>query len=277
MIERRRNAWRVARGLRTHQLISGHEPEESNIVSLRPTPQIDCASRSIRQAAARLVEGSEDAREQAVRIHRFVRDEIKLTFATRLNWLKASRILAIGRGTPIAKTTLFVALLRASSIPARLRFVAIPAETYSGLFEARQQWIDHAIAEIYLHGDWLDVDSHIVDMPLYLGARARLAREGRVLGYGVHSTGTATFNGYESSFAQYVETDTVSGLAAKEFGLYADARSFARHAEPDVQSLHPASWLGAGRRRSIAERRAEALRLEGMDLVNCAAEADYGA
>jgi transglutaminase-like putative cysteine protease len=85
---------------------------------------------SIRATAARLRDETLSAREQAVRLFRFVRDEVRYFFGP---WgVCASETLATREGTCSNKNNLFVALLRCVGIPAAYGVLRVNAREYFG-------------------------------------------------------------------------------------------------------------------------------------------------
>jgi transglutaminase-like putative cysteine protease len=95
---------------------------------LRPTDTIDCDHATIRAKASELTEGCTSPREKALRLFRYVRDEIPYSLymiSVFKEDFTASRILAWGKGYCVQKAVLLAALARASGIPARLAFARI--------------------------------------------------------------------------------------------------------------------------------------------------------
>lgn len=153
---------------------------------LGPTVAIDADAPSIRAQAARLTADARTDRERAVAIHDFVRDEVKFGWQAAFYESRASAVLAARIGFCNTKSTLFVALLRAAGIPARVRFVDLDAGLLRGIVRPGTPYVDHAFTEVYLDGRWIRTDSSIVDRELFDAAHRRLTAEGRLLGYGIH-------------------------------------------------------------------------------------------
>jgi hypothetical protein len=171
-------------------------------------------ARELEALAARLTAGAADERERAVRLHDFVRDRIPFGFAPRLHAATAEETLVEGVAHPIAKTTLFVALLRAAGLRAFSHAVTIDRELLRGVLPHRAYrllpWeLPHAYTEAEVGGRWLRLDSYAVDRPLWRVAVAQLAREDAVLGYGVHRGGTCRWTGADDAFAQLVTPDMI--------------------------------------------------------------------
>jgi hypothetical protein len=70
------------------------------------------------------------------------------------------------------------------------------------------------------------VDSYIVDRPLMRNAQAKLAEEGRLLGYGVHRHGVSEWDGQSDAFSQFVNDGSVADLTTADHGVYDDVGSF---------------------------------------------------
>jgi len=128
---------------------------------LNPTPFIDCDAEPVKEKALGLIRGIPGERDRAVRIFYAVRDGIKYTIYGRRSLpehYRASHVLSEGEGYCVQKAILLVALARAASIPARLRFAAIrnhlmPAE----LLEKRGTnfFAFHGYTDLYLEGSWV--------------------------------------------------------------------------------------------------------------------------
>ncbi|WP_198372596.1 transglutaminase-like domain-containing protein [Roseomonas rosulenta] len=193
---------------------------------IAPAGLIDSDRPALRDLAQRLVAGLPDARARAVAIHRFVSREIAFGFRPTLWDMHASAVLEAGMGFCTSKSTLFVALLRAAGVPARQRFLDIPAEILAGILDPGTPRVDHAITEVLLDGAWIGVDSYTTDPPLFDRAVARLRAEGRVLGYGAHARGTTGWDGLRPAFCQLVDDGAPPDLTPRDHGVHADARAF---------------------------------------------------
>ena len=127
---------------------------------LSPTFFIDCDEPAIVEKSRELTLPVEEARENAIRVFYFVRDEVAYNaFSPRTDAdYRASRTLIRMEGYCVQKAVLLVALARAAGIPARLRFADIrghltPAEFVekrgSNLFSY------HGLADLYIEGRWV--------------------------------------------------------------------------------------------------------------------------
>jgi transglutaminase-like putative cysteine protease len=138
---------------------------------LEPTRFIDSDHADVIAAARRLTEGCASEEEKLARIYYFVRDmpyDILASFrylAEGRN--RASDVLRAGHAFCMGKASSFVALCRASGIPARVGFQQLhcPDKPFMSE-EVRRLWGDrtlpwHSLGEAYLGGKWLKLDATI--------------------------------------------------------------------------------------------------------------------
>jgi transglutaminase-like putative cysteine protease len=128
---------------------------------LKPTSYIDFDTPLVREKSWRIVQSVPAQREKAINIFYAVRDGIRYTIYGNRSLpehFRASYVLSTGEGYCVQKAILLVALARAASIPARLRFAAIrnhlmPAE----LLEKRGTnfFAYHGYTDLYLEGSWV--------------------------------------------------------------------------------------------------------------------------
>jgi transglutaminase-like putative cysteine protease len=128
---------------------------------LVPTPYIDCDAESVKEMSLKLLRNEVGDRGKAVSLFYFVRDGIRYTIYGKRHLprhFRASFVLSAGEGYCVQKAVLLVALARAASIPARLRFAAIrnhmmPEE----LLEKRgtNLFAYHGYADLYLEDTWV--------------------------------------------------------------------------------------------------------------------------
>lgn len=128
---------------------------------LESTLYIDCDAASVKDKALDFVHGILSPREKAIRIFYGVRDGIKYTIygkRTLSEHFRASAILAAGEGYCVQKAILLVALARAASIPARLRFASIRSHIVpKDLLEKRgtNLFPYHGYTDLLLEGAWV--------------------------------------------------------------------------------------------------------------------------
>lgn len=221
-------------------------------------PLIDAYNPKVRETAASIAGGGSSDRARAVRLHDFVRDEIRFGWTRGFYDVAASQVLGRRRGYCVTKTTLMVALCRAAGIEARPVFVDIRADVIADLIDPGTPYVDHSYAEVFLEGRWVATDSYIVSAQHLNAARRRLQAEDRDLGWGAHIDGTVSWNGREDSFCQFVDN-----------GRIADLRSRQTRRDPDVLAHFAAvdGWnetpslirAGFGVLAAEANRKADAL------------------
>jgi hypothetical protein len=195
---------------------------------LAPTTLVQSDHPRIRALAAELTRGAESSRERAVRIHRFVRDEIAFGWTRSFYRMSAVEVLDARIGYCNTKATVFLALLRAAGIPARQHFVDISSLVLAGFLERGRSHVDHSYVEVLLGGRWLRVDSYVVDAPLFEWAARALARTGEPLGFGIHRSGTIEWDGASDSFIQFVDDGSVPDLTTTDHGIFRDTEDFYR-------------------------------------------------
>jgi hypothetical protein len=206
-------------------------------------------------------------RERAVRVHDFVRDRIRYGFTPRFDDATPEETLEAGAGHCNPQTRLFVELARAAGLEARFHFVTIGGEILRGVQPNVPAVISHGFAEVRVDGRWLAVDSYIVDPAHAVGARARLEREGREVGYGVHRRGTVVWDGASDAFSQLADP----AMILEDHGVWDRAEDFYASAgyRHRVGPLTYSALLGAlptpafALWRGVVDRRLDRVRLEG--------------
>lgn len=199
---------------------------DAEAMALTRTALVDSDHPAVMTMTQRVIAGADTPRTQAIAIHDYVRDAIRFGWAPAFYAQRASEVLASGVGYCNTKSTLFVAMLRAAGIPARQHFVSLRADILHGLLSPGTRYVDHSYTEVHLEGRWWRVDSYIVDLPLAVRARDRLAREGRLLGYGMHRHGVSHWDGRSDAFSQFVDDGAVAGLSDSDYGIHPDVAAF---------------------------------------------------
>jgi hypothetical protein len=127
---------------------------------LRPTRFVQSDHPEIVECAKRLSHGLSTG-QATKNIYLFVRDQIKWT----VEGLKpAIEVLKSKKGVCFNKASLQIALLRAVGIPARYRLeevssLALKPYLPRELYELLPKTVVHALAEVYLSGQWLGCDA----------------------------------------------------------------------------------------------------------------------
>ena len=177
--------------------------------------------RSVAEAVASATAGARSDTGRALGIYAFVRDQIEFGFTPRFDRASPAYTLRRRRGHCNPQATLMVAMLREAGLEARVHVVGISNAVLDGLFPIPlPERLDHAFTEIRLDGHWIRLDGYIADPPLLAGAQARLAREQRELGYGVHIHGRGDWNGIGDCMSQFVDP----AMAVRDFGSMAELR-----------------------------------------------------
>lgn len=188
------------------------------------TPLLDINHPKIRLLALRLTQLRQGDRNKALACFEYVR-EMPFACLHDGNSVSAVTVLRRGRGDCHTKSTLLVALLRAIAVPARLRFLTLPADFLRGVIDLGSLRVEHCCVEVLIEGRWVAVDSHVVDPLLARAALARLDKEGRDLGYGMHRHGATDWDGERQAFAPFVAEDAAS-LPVHDWGPFDDPYHF---------------------------------------------------
>jgi transglutaminase-like putative cysteine protease len=191
---------------------------------LANTPLLEHDHPKIRIQAARLTQLKSTPREKALACFHHVRS-MPFALAADGASTSATQVLRDGQGDGHTKGTLMVAMLRSLEIPARLRFVTVRPAFMRGVLDTEGHSVEHAFAEVLLEGEWLGVDTYVVDVKLALAARARLAREGQRAGYAVHAAGRFDWDGRSSAFGQFSAGDEGSE-PTHDWGAFDDPQQF---------------------------------------------------
>lgn len=224
-----------------------------------PTRYIDTEHPAVATTATRLTASLPDDTAKAQAIFRHVRDTVAFGFGCGFWDVRASDVLAMGKGYCNTKSTLFVALLRAAGIPARQVFVDIHSSVLGGILDPGTAYVDHSYAEVWLDGEWRATDAYIVDTPLFTAGQARTGAEGRLMGYGVHSTGHRTWDGRNPSFSQFNILDP-RPIHTRVWGVFGDVGDLYTHAPGALNRLNPILRAGMGAFAAGANQRADSLR-----------------
>tara|TARA_B100000780_G_C21050405_1_gene421829 strand:- start:43 stop:756 length:714 start_codon:yes stop_codon:yes gene_type:complete len=176
------------------------------------------------------------------RVYNFVRDEILFGYNMD-DPISASEVLHDGYGQCNTKANLFMALLRAVGIPNRMHGFTIDKALQKGAitgiwYTLSPNNILHSWVEVYLDGNWYNLEGLILDMP-YLKALQAKFKECKTTfcGYGAY---TDNFKNPQVSWNQnhtYIQEKGIN----QDFGLFDSPDSFyAKH----QQKLSPIKkWI----------------------------------
>jgi hypothetical protein len=176
----------------------------------------------------RVTSGIVTKQEKAIRLHNYVRDNIKFGFNRYFDAGSPDYTLSCGAGHCNPKSRLMVALFQAAGLEAFQHFVVIPRDILKGVIPSNSWWIipaelSHSYVEVKVDGIWCEIDSFIVDTPLLKAAQARLASEGRTIGYGVRIDSTNQWDGQNRAFSQFD-----SEMMIEDHGRIDDLESYFR-------------------------------------------------
>lgn len=164
--------------------------------------------QSLTDLVQQITERATTERDRAVMLHDYVRDCVKFGFTTNFDRDPPEAALATGVGCCTTKARLLVALLNAVDIEAYHHFVVISKRVFKGLMPASiyrliPSAVSHSNVDVRIGDHWYEIDSFIVDTPLLIAGRARLAQEGLTVGYGVHQNSSNAWDGRRNAFSQY--------------------------------------------------------------------------
>lgn len=128
----------------------------------------------IKELAAGITQNSSGAFEKAAKIAEWVNDYVEYDETYVGQELNSLEVLGQGRGVCVEYSTLFVALARASGIPARY----VGGYVYS---DRLKQWAGHLWAEVYL-GKWVQVDPTWLQAGAIDALHVPTFRSSRILG-----------------------------------------------------------------------------------------------
>jgi transglutaminase-like putative cysteine protease len=237
-------------------------PTPENLMS---TPLIQANHPRIVALAKEITRQAETERAAAILLHNWVRDYIQFGIPRGFYETSATETLDAKVGYCNTKVTLFSALLRARAIPTRIRVVDLSAEVLYGLFDPGTPYVDHSLAEVFLDGRWLRVDSYAVDMPLARAATKKLVSTKRKAGFGIHSDGRSDWDGRHDNFIQYMNNESIQGYVLKDHGLFADVADFYQKAQNPRNRKTIISSLGIQLSYSYVNKQIDAIRMAGNE------------
>jgi hypothetical protein len=163
------------------------------------TPLLDLSDPKLRLKARALTQLARADRQKALAIYAFVK---RMPYAKRikLEYPTAADVLRQRSGDGDDKATLFVALLRVSDIPARIRYMEMNGIMLRGLVPSPDP-PDAArpVMEIFL-GRWVRTDTYIFDASYVAGAMRHMEERGWDCGWGLHRDAAMLWNGKDDAF-----------------------------------------------------------------------------
>lgn len=183
---------------------------------------------TVKNVVEQVIARTTTEREMAIALHDHVREGVKFGFNQHFDAADPDYTLACGVGHCNPKSRLLVALFRAAGLESHQHCVVIPKDILKGAILASRYWmipteLSHSYVEVEVEGAWYAIDSHIVDTSLLLAAQARLAAEGRTLGYGVRVDSTNTWDGQSDAFSQFDP-----GMMVEDHGRIDDLEAYFR-------------------------------------------------
>jgi hypothetical protein len=181
----------------------------------------------VQETVQQLTQGEETIRGKLENIFYYVRDDIQFGFPKEGDLVKASGTIRLGMGQCNTKGTLFLALCKASGIPARIHFSLIDKEIQRGLFSRlsytlMRRRLSHSWVEVKVAGAWRRIDSYINDEAYFRAAVSALKKKGWETGYSVSCPNgmcSCDFNLDEERFVQM-------GAVVEDHGLWDDPSNY---------------------------------------------------
>jgi len=185
-------------------------------------------TQTIREVVEQVIIVTATDREKAIALHDYVRESVKFGFNKYFDAAQPDYTLACGHGHCNPKSRLMVSLLRDIGLEAYQHFVVIPKDILKDAIPPSRSWLlppelSHSYVEVKVEGTWCAMDSYIVDTALLKAAQARLAKEGRSLGYGVRADSTNVWDGQSNAFSQFDQA-----IMIEDHGRVDDAEAYFR-------------------------------------------------
>jgi len=163
---------------------------------------------SVMEKARMITAGKETRLEKIAALFHFMRDEIRFGFPPKWDTVNASETLQYKTGYCNTKATLFLALCKATGIPARIHTGLIDIRIMRGVFPGFSfpflpKAGGHSWLEVEIEGTWKPLDSYINDKPYYENALRKLHESGMTTAYSISETkgdSSCEFNFGEAGF-----------------------------------------------------------------------------
>jgi hypothetical protein len=187
------------------------------------TRLLDLHDTKVRLKAQSLTHLYRTDREKALSIYGAVK---RITFAkpVKFRLRTAHEVLRIKRADAEDKATLFVALLRAVQIPARLSYLELHGDILRGLTNAIASAGRPAV-QAWIDGRWRSTDTYIFDAHYLAAARARLRAQQWDWGYGVHRRGDSLWDGIGDAYLTGNEQISAA-ISLGNLGTFHDPHDF---------------------------------------------------
>ena len=151
---------------------------------------VDHDHPAVRECAQALVMGKDTRLEKVNALFHFVRDDIHFGFPPKWDTVRASETLQYKIGYCNTKATLYLALCKALSIPARIHTglidIRIMHSVFPGFsFPFLPKAGGHSWLEVEINGTWKPLDSYINDKPYYENALRKLHESGLTTAFSI--------------------------------------------------------------------------------------------
>ncbi len=234
---------------------------------LKETPMLDFSDESIQGLIHNKRLRDMDEFHCLCSIYNYVRDEILFGYNTD-DGIPASRVLHDGYGQCNTKGTLFMALLRACSIPCRIHGFTIDKKLQKGamtgiVYRTAPQNIFHSWVEVYFENTWYELEAFILDRE-YLGKlQGKIGNcSGPFCGYGV---AVADFKHPVIDFNRsntYIQSEGIT----QDFGVYDSPDELLSEHHQQMSAFKTFLYRNVGRHlmnRNVRKIRAEQIKMKG--------------
>ena len=186
---------------------------------LRTTGLLDLEDPRLRLRAHALTQLCKSEREKALALYGFVK-RMPFHKPLKMRLRTAREVIDAGRGDADDKSTTLVALLRASDIPARIRYIELRGEILRGLTSGVAS-AARPVVEVWLNDTWNHTDTYIFDAAYMAAARQRLKDAKWDWGYGIHREGHMIWSGAGDAWLGGMPTDR-DPMVISDMGLFND-------------------------------------------------------
>lgn len=215
---------------------------------LKETKLLDYNNENIQNLIKNRNWESLDNYHKIEKIYNFVRDEIDFGYNVRDD-IPASKILLEGFGQCNTKGILFMALLRAVSIPCRIHGFTINKSLQKGamtgiVYKLAPKDVIHSWIEVLYEDKWYELEGFILDKK-YLNKLQKKFRNCKndFCGYGV---ATKNFKNPSINWNKnntYIQKEGIN----KDFGIYSDPDSFFKNHHQNISYLKEFMYKNIGR------------------------------
>lgn len=184
----------------------------------------DLHDPKLRLKALSLTQHAASPVDKALAVHRWLSD-MPYSGGPGTRIMTARDALDLGTGDCYGKGALFVALLRAARVPARLRFVQLRGDIVHGWLWLIPSHVNHCVAEVWIADRWVRTDTFVYDAPYLRAAKEALSLSGREVGFGICMSGADFWSGYTDAYATFIPDDPAS-MPLRDLGVYDDPIQF---------------------------------------------------